>query len=328
MLILNKSDIKSVFSMKDAIESSMAALSAYSAGNAIVPLRTVIDIKDQGQSLYMPAYANSMHASGVKIVSVYPKNTELGKPSILGKMLVLDANTGEVCAILDGAYLTQLRTGALQGAATTLLSRLDAKIAVLFGTGAQAATQLEAMLTVRDLSEVRILDINLERAQAFVKLMQKELPQYNIKFVAMDDSVAAIREADIITTVTTSTKPVFDGLQVQQGTHVNGIGAYLPHMQELPEDIIKRADKIYFDTDEGVLSEAGDILIPLNSGAVTHEDFDGELGNVILGKSKGRESNSEITVFKAVGSAILDVVTAQHIYLRALKMNVGQRIEM
>lgn len=122
--------------------------------------------------------------------------------------------------------------------------------------------------------------------------------------------------------------PVFNGTLVKPGAHINGIGAYLPDMQELPAEILKRADKIYFDTNEGVLSEAGDILIPLKNNLIQKTDFTGELGELILGKTKGRESEQEITVFKAVGSAVLDVVIAKQIYQQALKANVGTSIEI
>ncbi|HEX4045732.1 MAG TPA: ornithine cyclodeaminase family protein [Gammaproteobacteria bacterium] len=262
------------------------------------------------------------------IASVYPANVALNKPSISAKMLLLDSSTGEVIAMMDGTYLTQLRTGALQGAATDILARKNAKIAVLFGTGAQAATQLEAMLSVRDLTEVRVVDINFERAQQFASTMQKELAQYTTHIVAIKNSSDAIKDADIITAVTTSEKPVFDGALVKSGAHVNGIGAYMPHMQELPALIMQKADKIIFDTNEGVFAEAGDIIIPLKSGMISQADFNGELGELILNKVVGRETELEITLFKAVGSAVLDIVTAHHIYVNALERKIGQVIEV
>lgn len=328
MLILTKDDIKKVFSMTDAIEASEEALCLYSEGKSVVPLRVNIDVpKQQGQSLFMPAYIEKLDATGIKIVSVYPMNIKLHKPSVSAQMILLNGQTGEVSAIMDGTYLTQLRTGALQGVATNMLSRKDAKIAVLFGTGGQASTQLEAMLNVRDLKEVRILGTNFERAQLFAETMQKELTQFNTKILAVKNGNEAIKDADIITTVTTSQKPVFNAEFIKQGVHVNGIGSYLPEMQEIPEALIQNADKIIFDTREGVLEEAGDILIPMKLGMVSETDFDGELGEVLLGKIKGRETEQEITIFKSVGTAVLDLVTAYRIYMKALQMEVGKNIE-
>ena len=329
MLILNKEDIKSVFTMKEAIEADKEALRIYSEGKSITPLRVNIDIKkEQGQSLFMPSYVEDLDATGIKIVSVFPKNIEKGKPSVPAQMILLDGTTGEVVAIMDGTYLTQLRTGAVQGAATDILSREDSKIGVLFGTGGQAATQLEAMVCTRNLEAVRVFDINIERAEAFVENMRKELYNYNTKLIAVKDGNEAVRDADIITVVTTSKKPVFDGSLVKKGVHINGVGAYTREMQELHEALITDADKIYFDTKEGVLSEAGDFIIPMEKGLVSEKDFTGELGEVILKKIKGRENENEITLFKTVGVAVLDVVTAHKIYKKALENNVGTKVEI
>lgn len=327
MLILSKEDIKKVFTMKDAIEADKQALRMYSEGKCEVPLRVNIDIpKRQGQSLFMPAYVEGLDATGIKIVSVFPNNIELGKPSVPAQMVLLDGKTGEVCAIMDGTYLTQLRTGAVQGAATDILARKDARIAVLFGTGGQAGTQLEAMLNVRDLAEVRVLDINYDRAKEFAQRMRQEFASFNTKIVAVEDGNEAVKDADIITAVTTSTRPVFDGTLVKKGTHINGVGAYTPQMQELPETIVQQADKVIFDTTEGVLAEAGDLIIPLQKGIVSEQDFTGELGQVMLGQVPGRENEDEITLFKTVGTAVLDVVTAHLIYQKALEKNVGQQV--
>lgn len=315
MLVLSKPSIENRFTMREAILASKAALRLYSAKQTVVPLRINIDIpKAQGQSLFMPAYVEALDVIGIKIVSVFPNNTMLGKPSILGQMILMDGKTGEVLAMLDGAYLTQLRTGALQGAATDILARKDAKIAVLIGAGGQAPFQLEAMLTVRDLAEVRIVTTNYQRAQAFAALMQKQFQQFNTRIVAAPDVNTAISDADVITAVTTSKRPVFDGSLIKPGTHINGIGAYTKEMQELPIEAIQKADKIFFDTREGVLAEAGDIIIPMQAGKITEANFHGELGEVLLNTKKGRESDQEITLFKTVGTAILDIVTAHEIY--------------
>lgn len=329
MLVLNREDIKKVFNMKEAIEADKEALRIYSAGKSIVPLRVNIDIqKEQGQSLFMPAYVEEMDATGIKIVSVFPKNIEIGKTSVQAQVLLLDGKTGEVCAIMDGTYLTQLRTGAVQGAATDILAREDSKIGVLFGTGGQAATQLEAMICVRNLEEVRVFDINPDRAKEFVEAMKKQLAHYNTRIVAVEDGNEAVKDADIITAVTTSRRPVFDGTLVKKGAHINGVGAYTPQMQELDENIVKNADKIYFDTKEGVLAEAGDFIIPMEKGLVSDSDFTGELGQVILNQIPGRENEQEITLFKTVGVAVLDVVTAHKIYKKAMENNVGQFIDL
>lgn len=329
MLLLTKNDIQKVFSMKEAIEADKEALKIYNEGKAKVPLRVNIDIpKYNGQSLFMPGYAENLDATGVKIVSVFPNNIEKGKPSVPAKMLLLDGETGEVTCIMDGTYLTQLRTGAVAGAATDILANKDAKSMALFGTGGQAPSQLEAILAVRNIKTAKVFDINISRAEEFANEMQEKLKQYGCNIIAAKSMEDALEDADVITTVTTSRKPVFDGKLIKKGAHINGIGSYTPEMQEIDEYIIKSCNKIYVDTKHGVLSESGDLIIPINKGIITENDVFGELGDVILGKVSGRENKEEITIFKSVGSAILDVVTAYKIYEKAKKENIGVQVEI
>ncbi|MDN6626730.1 MAG: ornithine cyclodeaminase family protein [Pisciglobus halotolerans] len=330
MLILTKEDIENVYSMKEAIEGDKEALSLAFQGKSEVPLRTNIDINDHnGQSLYMPAYVNSEDpALGVKIISTYPDNVEKGLPTTPSTMVMVDDETGIVEAIINGDYLTKLRTGAVQGAATDLLAKKDSKIAALIGTGGQAVTQLEAMLTVRDLDEVRVMDLDKERARKFAKEMNKKFAKFDTKLIAVDEASKAIDYADIITSVTTSPEPTFSHEGVKDGAHINGVGAFTPEMHEIPGELLARADKIFFDTMEGVLEEAGDIITPLKEKLITKEDFDGVLAELILDEIKGRENDREITVFKTVGTAVLDVVTGEKILNKAKKADVGQKIDL
>lgn len=325
MLLLTKKDIKTVFSMKDAIEVDKKAFRIFSEGGSVVPLRVNIDVpKFEGSTLYMPGYVGELDSLGVKIVAIFPRNAAKGKPSVPATMVLLDGTSGEVCCILDGTYLTQLRTGAATGAATDILARKDAKIGSLIGTGGQAASQLEALLEARKFSEVRIFDINKERTAAFVEQMQVELADYGTVIRAADSSDEAVKDADVITTVTTSNQPVFNGRLVKEGAHINGIGSFLPHMQELDEYLVQRSDKIFFDSQDAVLAESGDMIIPLKNGTVKQAKFTGDIGKVIAGTLKGRETKEEITLFKSVGMAVLDVVTANAIYQKALKQGIGQ----
>jgi ornithine cyclodeaminase len=329
MLILTKKDIQNIFTMQDAIQASKEALAMHSAGKTIAPLRMHMAIPQQNATgLFMPSYAEQLDAMGIKIVSIFPNNSQLNKSTVLASMILMSGQTGEVIAIIDGTYLTELRTGALAGAATDLLATKHAKIAALFGTGAQANKQLEALLTVRDLDEVRVCGTDYEKTQKFVAAMQTEFSKFKTKLIAVKDSNQAIHDADIITAVTNSKTPVFDGQCVKKGAHINSVGSYTPEMQELPESIIHPANKIYFDTHEGVFNEAGDFLIPLKNKTITENDFSGELGKVILGDLEGRSSDQQITVFKSVGAAILDLVTAFRIYEKAVELGVGVRVEM
>ncbi|KEI97039.1 ornithine cyclodeaminase [Clostridium botulinum A2B7 92] len=329
MLILTAEDIKKVFTMRDAIEADKEAFRLYSTNKAEVPLRTNINIpKYNGTSLFMPGYVEELDTAGIKIVSVFPENVKLGKPAVPAKMILLDGKTGEVSAIMDGTYLTQLRTGASAGAATDILAKEDSKIGALIGTGGQALCQLEALLAARNLEIVKVYSRNLENAKAFVEEAKEKLSNYGTEIIGVNSSDEAIENADVITVVTTATSPVFDGKKVKRGAHINGVGSYMKHMQEIDEYTISRADKIYLDSKDAVLSEAGDFIIPLQKGIITEDTITGELGQVISKTIEGRKSESEITLFKSVGIAVQDVVTAYKIYEKALENKVGKEIEI
>lgn len=316
MIYLSKEDIKKVFSMREAIDADKEALGLYSQGKTNIPLRTNIDIPEyNGQSLYMPGYVGGEQpALGMKIVSVYPDNINKKLPSVPATMVVLDPETGIVNAILDGTYLTQLRTGAVQGLATELLSNKDSKTALLIGTGGQGMSQLEAMLTVRSLEKVYIFDLDKTRSEEFCNQASENFGEiFNTKFESIADVNDVLPIVDIITSVTTSRRATFDGSLVKDGVHINGVGAYTPEMCEIPETALKRASNIYFDTMNGVLAEAGDIIQPLDKGIISKNDISGELGQLINGNIQGRTSESDITVFKTVGTAALDAIVADRI---------------
>ncbi|MCX7614650.1 MAG: ornithine cyclodeaminase family protein [Clostridiales bacterium] len=329
MVVLKQEDIKSVFSMKDAVEADKDAFLLYSLGKSNVPLRVNLNVPEcEGQSLYMPGYAADAKALGVKIVSVYPKNIEKGLNSVPATMVLVNCETGEVCSLLDGTYLTRVRTGAASGAATDVLARKDSKVFALFGTGGQAESQLEAVLTVRPVKLVKVFDISAERAEDFAKRMTAEFGEtFGVKIVAAKSSAEAIEDADIITCVTTTKNPVFDGKLVKKGCHINGVGSYTPEMNEIDEYTITHADKVYVDTRNGALNESGDLIIPIQKGTFSADKVTGELGEVIAGKIQGRVNDQEITVFKTTGSAVQDIVTAQRIYENALKKGIGSVIE-
>lgn len=324
MLLLNREDIKKIFTMKDAIEADKEAFRLFSQGKSVVPLRTVIQApKYEGAMLYMPGYVEEMDTAAIKIVSIFPKNIDMGRPTAPATVLLMDGTTGEVTCILDGTYVTQLRTGAASGAAFDLLAVKGAKKGALIGTGGQAATQLEAMITARNLDEVKVYDVNSSRTEAFTVQMQEELKAYGTKITAAKSSDEAIEDADLIVTVTPSSKPVFDGTKVKKGATVSCVGSYQHHMQEMDPAILTRASKIYFDSREAVLSEAGDILIPLENGTISEKDFTGDLGEVVMGKITARENDDEIIVFKTVGIAVQDLITAKKIYEKAVIERAG-----
>lgn len=326
MLLLSKEDIKRVFTMRDAVEADKEAFRLFSQGKSQVPLRTNIPVpKHHGSLLFMPSFVEELDTACLKVVNVFPDNIEKGLPTTPAQVLLIDASNGIVVSVLDGTYVTQLRTGAATGAAFDVLAKKECRKGALIGTGGQAAAQLEAMVAVRSLDVIKVYDMNRERLLSFVETMNRELAAYGAEILAADSSDDAVQDADLLVCVTPSALPVFDGTKVKRGATVSCVGSYQPHMQEMDPVILQRADKIYFDSEEAVLSEAGDILIPLENGQISKSDFTGDLGEVLLGNVTGRENEEEIIVFKTVGIGTQDLMAARRIYDKALAAQVGTK---
>jgi ornithine cyclodeaminase/alanine dehydrogenase-like protein (mu-crystallin family) len=296
-----------------------------STGKANVPTRIQIDVpKYNGTTLFMPGYLEEDQQMAVKIVSVFRDNTARGLPSINALVVVIDPQTGLCSSILDGTALTALRTGAAAGAATDLLARQDAGTAAIFGAGVQARTQIEAVCSVRPITEAWVFDVNTEAARGFALEMTRRL---SIPIHVAENPSEAATGADIICTVTTSATPVFDDCDIREGTHINALGVYKTHMHEIPPETVQRA-RIVVDSIEACMEEAGDILIPLKKGLISEEHIYGEIGQIASGLKAGRENNQEITLFKSVGIAVQDVAAAGAVLESAERLNLGNRIEI
>ncbi len=324
MLLLNRDEIKRVFTMKDAIEADKLAYSIFSKRKSISPLRTNIESQnEQGNILFMPGYIDEIGVAGLKIVSVFPNNPQKGLPSTPGTVLLVDDKTGMVNCILDGTYVTELRTGAATGAAVSLLAKKGSKTGSLIGTGGQAESQFDAIIAgCETIKEIRVFSRNKEKRDAFVKKMTEKYSD-KIKIISSFSSDEAIDDADIIVLATTSNTAVINGDKVKKGALISGIGSYMPNMHEIDEKTLLKSDKIFFDSKEAVLSEAGCIITPLSKGIISEKNFTGDIGQVINGEIKGRESDDEIIVFKSVGISTQDIVTGKAIYEKALEKSVG-----
>ena len=322
MLLLNKEDIKSVFTMCDAIAADKECYRMFSEGKFDVPLRAVIN-GSNGNFLFMPAYSEEMCAAGLKIVNIMPEKKKKGLPSSIGQVLLIDGETGEAKALMDGTYVTALRTAAASGAAFDLFGRKDAEIGALIGTGSQAMCQLEAMLCGRQLKEVRVAARNYEKTKAFVSQARAELRSYGADIIACADTNEAVDGADLITLVTVSGTPVCSAEYFRPGCTISAVGAYTYDMQELDPGVFSKCGKIYFDSVDAVLSESGDILRPLDEGTLSKDQFTGDIGDYLLGKIPGRESEDEIIVFENVGIGALDLMTAVRIYDKAVRLGIG-----
>ncbi len=326
VLILSRTDVESVLNMKDTIEVMKIAFKELSEGSAILPQRIVIPTKD-GVSLYMPAFLPQTKSLAVKVVTVFKNNPKkFNIPTTLGKILLQDIETGDVVCIMDGGYLTAMRTGAVSGCAIDYLAKTDAKNVGLFGTGVQGATQLWAAYETRPSVETcMVYDIRKDIAEDFINKMSVKIKIPN--FEVAKSAEEAVKGSDIVLTATTSPNPVFRGEWLEPGVHISGIGSHTPGTRELDTETIQKA-KVVCDQVSACLAEAGDLIIPINEGAITKEHIHAELGEIVSGKKAGRESESEITVFKSVGLAIQDAATAKLVYDKARKMKKGIEVEI
>jgi ornithine cyclodeaminase/alanine dehydrogenase len=323
-LLLNRSDVMSVLDMDDCVGIVEKAFGELSNGTAVLPLRIAITPPD-GLAIYMPAYLKEMGALACKVVSVYKNNpVKHDLPTTIGKVLLQDPGTGDVVCIMDGGYLTAVRTGAASGVATKYLARNDkGQTCAVFGAGVQAKMQLWAMASVRDLAKAWVYDVSQAAADGFIAEMGPKLRLEIVRAGSPDEALAA----DIICTATSSATPVFDGSRVREGTHINGIGSHTPGARELDTEIIRRS-KLVGDSREACFKEAGDLIIPLKEGAITEAHFYAELGDLVTGKKPGRTGASEITLFKSNGIAVQDAAAAKLVYDKAIAAGIGARVSL
>jgi alanine dehydrogenase len=326
--ILTREEVRQVVTMAQAIASVKEAFLQLSAGKAILPLRTQVSVESlDGVTLFMPAYLSTSGALGAKIVSVFPRNVKENMPTIHALVILVNPETGQPAAVMDGTYLTALRTGAASGVATELMARTEASVAAIIGAGVQGRTQLEALCHVRTVKKVWVYDCLPEAALAYIKEMKEHGTPLPEDISMAETAAQAVRESDIICTATTSSEPVFDDNDLKPGVHINGVGSYTPEMQEIPSQTVARA-KVVVDSRSASLAEAGDLIIPLKEGLISEEHIQGEIGEVAAGKIPARESEDEVTFFKSVGLAVQDVAVGELIRRRAEELGLGKEVEI
>ena len=331
MLILTRKDIDKIYTMQDCIDSVTEAFALSSSKQVKSPVRSKLTVEHvQGNALFMPGLVEEKGYLGAKIVSVFPQNSAKGKAVVNATIVMLEVETGEVKALIDGTYVTKMRTGAATGASIKLLARENVKIGVLFGTGGQAEKQLEAMIATRIFDEIRFEGRNFEKTINFFEKMNEIIPYMkvseenkNVNITAYKDGNDAVPEADVIVLATTSDKGLFDGNLLKSGVHISGVGSYTKQMCEMDKTTVLTADKVYIDDRDAMLEEAGDFTQLIDEGILSDDFYTGEIGDLILGKVPGRETEDEITIFKSVGISAQDLVAAESIYKKAVELGVG-----
>ena len=307
-----------LLNMEEVVEAVAESLKAYSEGKTDTPLRYVLPFNEDNRYLVMPALSDELKVVGLKTVTVAPNNTKIGKNTIVGSVILSDYETGETLAVLEGSYLTKIRTGAISGVATKYLARENAETLCVIGTGDQAQGLIEAVLAVRDIKRIQLYNRTYRKAVTFAETVQQQYQSVDV--TVMENVDDAIANADVIVTATNATQPVFNKL-LDAGVHVNAVGSFKPDMQELPSHAIANADKVVVEASEAALEETGDLITPMDEGLFEEKDLYGELGEIVGSHLAGRESDDEITVFKSVGVAIVDIIVANYFYQKAQENN-------
>ncbi|GAX61362.1 alanine dehydrogenase [Candidatus Scalindua japonica] len=316
-LLITAKDVQSVLTYPLSLKTVEAAFKAFGRHKACQPPKSYLTFKF-GDLRSMPAYINDrgMNVAGIKSVTVHPDNhKKYGLPTVMATILLTDPKNGINIAVLDGTHITNMRTGAAGGVATKYLSRKNSKVMALIGAGAQAYTQLHHIMLTRKLKEVRVHARSEKSMIKFCREMSKEYPK--VTFLPEPDGKKACRGADIITTTTPARKPIIKKSWIGPGTHINGIGADAAGKQEL-ETTLTKSCKIVLDEWQQA-SHSGEINVPISRGKLKKKDIHAELGEIVVGKKKGRTADDEITLFDSTGLAVQDISTAYVVYHTLMK---------
>jgi ornithine cyclodeaminase/alanine dehydrogenase-like protein (mu-crystallin family) len=317
---LSAADVRRALPMADAIAAMREAFAQLSSGQVTLPVRERLDAPgEHGVALVMPCHSTVQRMFSLKIVTVFHDNPRRGLPTIQSLVILTDGTTGAHLAVMDGASLTAIRTGGASGLATDLLARPGAAVAAVFGAGVQARTQLEAVCCVRAIRRACVYDKDAAAADRFAAEMTHRL---GIPVERSDTPAKTLADADVICTATSSSRPVFADSELPPRVHINAVGAYRPDMAEIPAAAVCRA-RVVVDHRASALEEAGDLLEPLRQGLIQPSHFAAELGDVVLGRSPGRRSADEITLFKSVGVAIQDLCAAARALDNARRLGLG-----
>ena len=324
-LILSRDQVRSLLDMGPAIDAVESALIEFSAGQAVMPVRVTTQVPaHSGIVLGMPAFLGTTNALGTKIVTVYKNNPARGLPTIMAVVVVNDPETGAVISIMDGGYLTAVRTAAASAVATKYLATPGGKVVGILGTGVQGESHLWAMTKVAQVNRAVIYNRSLDKANAFKSTMES-LYGVTIDIASSEEDVC--RASDILILATTAAKPIIQRAWLKPGVHINAVGSHSPAARELDSDTVAAA-RIIVDSRAANKLECGDLLIPMQEGRITADQFEDEIGEVAAGKKVGRRSDQEITLFKSVGIAVEDVATANLVYRAALAKQVGTSVDL
>jgi ornithine cyclodeaminase len=324
LLVINQTEVANLLSMDECIKLMRDAFESLAKGDAVLPLRSVMRVPDRRAVLaMMPGCVADPETIAAKVISFYPGNLGTTYDAHQGAVLLFDPENGRLVALLDASEITAIRTAAATAVATDLLARRDAGDLAILGSGVQARTHLDAVRRVRRIRRVRVWSRTPEHAQAFA---HREAQRHMTQIDVMETAEDALVGADIVCTATTARTPVALGEWISEGTHVNAVGSCSPTARELDTSAVVKS-RMFVDWRESTVNEAGDFLIPKQEGAIDDSHIVGEIGDILLGTSNGRNSNTDVTLFKSLGIATQDAVAAHHVYLKARGARAGTKLD-
>jgi len=327
-LLLSSEDVKGLVSVGDVLNVVEMAFREKGLGRVQMPPKIYLFFsRYNGDLRAMPAYIEALDAAGVKIVNVHPENpTKYGIPTVMAVIVYVDPRTGFPLAVMDGTYITNLRTGAAGAIASKYLARRDSRTIGIVGAGAQGRTLLMAHLALFDrIEEVRVYDINRSALEQYVRWFE-EAYGGRAKIVACNNVREVVEQSDIVCTATPSRRPIVSVEWIRRGQHFNCIGADAPGKQELDPAILRRSKIVVDDVEQAIHS--GELNVPYSQGILSKEDIYAELGEIVAGLKPGRVDDGEITVFSSTGLAIQDVAVAKVVYERARERGVGTYVDI
>jgi ornithine cyclodeaminase/alanine dehydrogenase-like protein (mu-crystallin family) len=321
VLIVNQEEVVGFLPMAECMRVVEGVFASLARGETLLPLRTILWLPEKvGGFGLMPAALLKERVIGLKAITFFPGNEGTELDTHQGAVLLFEAERGRLLAAIDATSITAIRTAAASGVATKLLARDDAGDLAILGSGTQARTHLEAMRVARKVRRVRVASKELGRARAFA---ERQSRKHGIEVEAVASAREAVKGADLICTTTSSKDPVVLGEWIAPGAHINAVGSSVPFARELDTAAVVRS-RLFVDRRESTLNEAGDFLIPKNEGAISDDHIVGEIGEIVIGKVRGRRSPEEVTLFKSLGIAVEDVASARHIYDKAKAGGTGR----
>jgi ornithine cyclodeaminase len=322
MLILSRDDVRRALDTAELFEAMRDGFRQLAEGQWTIPLRTTIEMPaHQGLSMFMPSYSAGLAAAGIKLLTVMNGNPQQNLPLIQSKYLYIDAETGEILSIMDGEFLTGVRTAVVSALVTDLLGKGGGGPMAVFGTGVQAWHHVEVFAKLFSPREILVFGHTPEDGEKFAERIERQLRKPSRRAV-----ISELKRAEIICTCTTNPAPLFEAKDLATNVHINAVGSYGPHVREIPSDVIAKAI-VVVDTYECAFKEAGDIIIPLNEGVFQRDSIYASIAELVSEAKPILDVDNRMTVFKSVGVALEDMVAANLAYRKAVELGIGLRVE-